>query len=439
MLTARSSKTTATDRGLSGRRLIAGKAAAAVVLLMGLASVLVACAPQQQAEAPATVQTPPPPPPPQLPPILPFDQAVANAANRVFASAAVARSGAIGNPVVIDPLVDGVTGEQSRATQSIQERIAGLVEQHYPQFVVEPFSPQSLNGAPLVLVGTFTPVDAQGKTAGTRTAYRFCLVLGDLRSGKIIAKAVARAQLTGVDDTPLPAFAESPAWSPDRASQGYINTCQASKVGDPIDKVYLDGILTAAIVSRAIDAYDNGRYQEALDLYNNAEQTPAGNQLRVYNGIYLSNFRLGRREAATDAFAQLVGYGFKTNRLAVKILFVPGSATFLRDAEFSDQYPLWLRQIADQAAESPLCIDVTGHTSATGSPALNERLSLLRAQYVKSRLDADAPQITSRTVAEGMGSNELLIGTGRDDASDALDRRVEFKLRPSCEGVASTG
>jgi outer membrane protein OmpA-like peptidoglycan-associated protein len=422
---ARSSKTTAADRRYSD----AGKGKVAVVILLtGLLGALGACAPEQQVTAPPVAQTPPPPPP-----VVPFNEAVASAADRVFSAAASARGGnSTSNAVVIDPLVDGVTGQQSRATKSIQERVTALVRERYPQFVIEQFSAESLGAAPLVLVGTFTPVNAEGKTAGTREAYRFCLVLGDLKSGKIIAKGVARAQLTGVDDTPLPAFAESPAWSPDRSSQGYINTCQATKVGDPINKDYLDGILTAAMISQAIDAYDSGHYKEALNFYDNAAQTPAGDQLRVYNGLYLSNFKLGRHEAAADAFARLVGYGFKTNRLAVKILFTPGSAVFARDGEFSGQYGLWLRQIAEHASESPTCVDVTGHTSATGAPALNERLSLLRAQYVKSRLDADAPQIASRTVAEGLGSSETLIGTGRDDASDALDRRVEFKLKPSC-------
>ncbi len=30
-------------------------------------------------------------------------------------------------------------------------------------------------------------------------------------------------------------------------------------------------------------------------------------------------------------------------------------------------------------------------------------------------------------IANGVGSRETIVGTGRDDATDALDRRVEFK------------
>ena len=39
-----------------------------------------------------------------------------------------------------------------------------------------------------------------------------------------------------------------------------------------------------------------------------------------------------------------------------------------------------------------------------------------------------APENHSRIIATGRGFKENLIGTGKDDSSDALDRRVEFKV-----------
>jgi hypothetical protein len=59
---------------------------------------------------------------------------------------------------------------------------------------------------------------------------------------------------------------------------------------------------------------------------------------------------------------------------------------------------------------------------------MNDSLSLLRAEYVQSRLENEQPLLKQRTVAAGVGSRENLIGTGRDDITDLLDRRVE--LRP---------
>jgi outer membrane protein OmpA-like peptidoglycan-associated protein len=388
-------------------------------------------APAPAPAAPAPALTAAPAPAPAPPPIVSFPQAVSNAANTVLKNAANVAGGAQQLPIVIDPLVDGVTGAQSRATANIQTQITSLVRESYPQFVVKDFSPASLGAQPYVLIGTFTPVNNENKTAGTREAYRFCLVMADLKSGKIVAKGVARAQLNDVDATPLPAFAESPVWSEDAAVQSYISTCQASKVGDPINKTYLDGIITAATVAEAITAYDAGRYAHALQLYNDAAQTPAGDQLRVYNGIYLSSFKLHQRDLP-QKFDRLLDYGYRKNRLALKILFRPSTASFDYQEEFSSQYRFWLSQIARKQQQAASCLELVGHTSTTGAAILNDRLSELRAQRVKNVLDAYSPEIRGKTSARGVGSSETMVGTGRDDQSDALDRRVEFKLKPSC-------
>jgi hypothetical protein len=54
------------------------------------------------------------------------------AANTVLTNAANAASPAQSQPIVIDPLVDGTTGAQSRAMDSIQTQIVGLVHDRHP-------------------------------------------------------------------------------------------------------------------------------------------------------------------------------------------------------------------------------------------------------------------------------------------------------------------
>ena len=73
-------------------------------------------------------------------------------------------------------------------------------------------------------------------------------------------------------------------------------------------------------------------------------------------------------------------------------------------------------------------MNVVGHASRTGSEQFNDRLSQQRATYIKGRLEAEAPELASRIGATGMGFRENVVGTGTDDARDALDRRVEFKI-----------
>ena len=161
------------------------------------------------------------------------------------------------------------------------------------------------------------------------------------------------------------------------------------KVGDPIKPEYFDGLLAAALVSEAIDAYNDGRYAEALDLYSTARKTPAGDQLRVYNGIYLSQVKLGHPEQAAEAFSDLVQYGLHKKQLAVKFLFQPGSVRFVSDAKLSGNYGMWVHQIAAQAAANRICLQIVGHTSPSGPAALNDSLSLLRAEYIQTRLEGE--------------------------------------------------
>jgi outer membrane protein OmpA-like peptidoglycan-associated protein len=381
----------------------------------------------QPAPSPPVAAATPPTPPPVQP--VPFPVAVLNAANAVFSAAPVNGPRQV---VVIDPLVNGVTGEQSTATQQIQDSIVALARDKYPQFDIQPFSAATVSKAPYVMVGTFTPVNAQGQTAGTREAYRFCLVMVDLHAGKTVAKGVARARPDGVNATPIGFFRDSPAWTNDPSVKSYIDTCQATKVGDAISQTYLNGILTASIVSEAIGAYDASRYRDALDLYETAVKTPAGNQLRVYNGLYLTNWKLGHRDQAAEAFGRVVDYGLDNNALGVKILFRPGSTGFDTSEQSTGPYDMWLRQIADHSASKRACLQVTGNSSPSGSAALNDQLSQLRAEYVKGRLETDTPALQGHVIATGVGAKNNLVGTGSDDLSDALDRRVEFKVIPTC-------
>jgi len=371
------------------------------------------------------------PPAAMPPPVQAYDKAVLSAATALFNNAKLPLEGSSPGsryPVVIDPLIDGMTGAQSVATRSMGERLVQMMRERYPQYDVQPFSAANVARSPLVLIGTFTGVNAQRQTSGERQAYRICLALADLRNGKLVSKGLAFALPDGVNPTPLPFFRDAPAWSEDPATDGYIRTCQGTKAGDPINPLYLERIMAAAIVAEAIEAYDAGRYREALDLYVSVQAMPSGRQFRVLNGIYLANWKLGRREQAAAAFARIVDFGLEHRRLAVKFLFRPGSTAFVRDARLSGPYPVWLKTIASRAASSGACLEVAGHTSPTGPEPLNERLSLLRAEYVRNRLEAESAGLAKRMIASGAGSRQTMIGNGRDDASDALDRRVEFKV-----------
>jgi outer membrane protein OmpA-like peptidoglycan-associated protein len=217
-------------------------------------------------------------------------------------------------------------------------------------------------------------------------------------------------------------------WSDDEATTAYIKTCQGTKAGDPLNPVYIERIATASLISDGIIEYDNKRYREALAFYRTAMRMPGGDQLRVRNGIYLANWKLSRREDATQSFGDLVSFGLKSNKLAVRFLFRPGSTQFFNDQQITSPYVMWTEQIASRLAQSNVCLEVVGHTSATGPTQVNERLSVLRAETIKASLEQSDQRLAGKLIANGAGARENLIGTAKDDASDALDRRVEFKV-----------
>jgi outer membrane protein OmpA-like peptidoglycan-associated protein len=362
---------------------------------------------------------------------MPLNEAILKAANDLFAKVPLpsAERGVAGaRVVVIDPLVDGVTGVQSNITDFIAARIVELVRSSYPQFEIQPFSAASVAQSPLVLLGTFAGVNTQGHVAVPPEAFRIWLTLADLQTGKIVAKGKTHATLDGVDVRPTLYFQESPVWTTDPVINGYIKTCQESKVGDAIDPVYAAHLVAEAVISSAIQAYNRQRYWEALDFYQSALRTPAGAQWRVYNGLYLAHWKLGHRAAAAQAFGRMVAYGLAQESLAVKFLFKPGSTALWSDAPSREPHRMWLQQIAQHTTQQQMCLEIIGHASRTGPEPFNERLSLRRAEYIQARLEAEALSLRNRTITSGKGSRENLIGTATDDVRDALDRRVEFNV-----------
>lgn len=365
---------------------------------------------------------------------LAFDDAVVRMTDALLARAEVdpPRPGAR-LPLLVDPLIDRATGDESAATRRMENRIAAVVRDRHPDYELRPFNTANLEARPLVLLGSITPVAGPGVvpglTGGQPGAYRIWAVLADLRTGKVVAHETAWIRAGEVDPTPTAFYRDSPVWLADGSVAAYLRTCAANP-GDPVDPEYLRSLQAAAAAADGVRAYEAGRYQEALLSLAAATQRPAGDQLRVRNGIYLSNLALGRRQEAEEAFGQLVDYGLTRGKLSVKLVFQPGSTAYWRDREVTGLYPMWIRQIAGQGAASGACLVTVGHTSPTGAPAVNDRLSLARAEAVRRQLVQRAPALSRRAAAEGRGSREPVVGTGRDDASDVLDRRVEFLSGP---------
>jgi len=127
-----------------------------------------------------------------------------------------------------------------------------------------------------------------------------------------------------------------------------------------------------------------------------------------------------------DAFGKVVDYGLRGDRLAVKFLFKPGSTQFASERSIRAPYGSWLETIAERTSAKQGCLEVLGHTSATGLPAVNDRRSGLRADYIKDRLESEQGSLRGRLVATGEGSREMIVGTaGRCQRLPRPPRRAQ--------------
>lgn len=325
--------------------------------------------------------------------------------------------------IVVDPLLDGVSGQQTEVTKMAEQRVIERVQDRFQQFTVLSFNSGGVAGAQYLLNGTLTQVGA----STSQGQYRLSLALVELKSGLVIAQTVSRISDITLNTSPTAFYRDSPVIAKDRVVEGYIRTSE-TKAGLPADALYLDRLPTSALVSEAIASYNAERFTEALARYEAAANRADGQQLSIYSGLYLTQRQLGQTDAAEKTFGTIARLGLATNNLSVKFLFKPGSTEFVSDTKVSGAYPMWLRQIARQAALIDYCVVVTGHTSRTGSEQINTRLSLQRASIVKQRLEMAVPELSKRLREAGMGYTENIVGTATDDARDALDRRVEFKV-----------
>jgi outer membrane protein OmpA-like peptidoglycan-associated protein len=352
------------------------------------------------------------PEPPTAP--LPLEQAAALAADRLIAQVS-AKAGWLASwsseSLVVQPLSDPRSGQETAASASAATLIERRIAVAHPRFEALPFRAPGIGQARYLVSGTI------GRIAAGADAAALTLRATDLRTGATVGQTSVPVQSQGMDDTPLAAYRDSPL----------ILRVDPVPAERPEGKAR-EQLLAAARLDEAATAYAAGRWTDALASYDAALAAPGGDTLRVHAGRYLALTKLGRDADADAAFARMIALALGSRSIGVKFLFRPGTTEFWPDPQVSGAYGRWLEVIARQTAALKACLDVVGHTSHTGTVEFNEKLSLQRAAAIKQRLQSAASELDARTTVSGMGWRENLVGSGTDDARDAVDRRVEFKV-----------
>ena len=329
-------------------------------------------------------------------------------------------AGARSRPLVIDPLLDKASGQQTGISVRLEQDLRAAMATALGNMTILPFDATGVEASALVMTGTVSTVTAPDQFAVS-------VAMTDRGSGLVIAQSAARFRQAGLDGAPTRFYNDSPSLTRDRSVEGYVKTSETPR-GSLADPLYVAQLPTSALIAAASAAYNDGRWDEALSGYTTAASRPEGQTLRTFNGIYLCNIRLGRASAAEEAFGKIAALGLATNNLAVKLLFRPGLTEFVADANVSGVYPMWLRQIGRATRDSGNCLHIMGHTSKSGSEATNDRLSVARATAVRVILEREVPGLERLSRVSGVGSRRNIVGTGTDDARDAIDRRVEFEV-----------
>ncbi|MDM0117091.1 OmpA family protein [Variovorax sp. J22R133] len=358
--------------------------------------------------------------------VYPLDKAVAQATASLLAQAEPSALGKLlpARGIVVDPMIDAGSGQQTEATQLVQMLVSEQLGSQPGIFALLPFEPSSISKATYLLTGTL-----KRQVGNASAPVKIQLALTEMRSGKVAAQASALARDDGLDGTPVATEQDSPILPTDKVISGYVRTTETPP-GENADAYYMERIAVAPMVKEAAASYAAGKYEDALKQYSAAAALPAGEQLRVLSGIYLAQVKLNKMVEAEQTFGKIVAYGIASKELGVKFLFTPGTTEFWADPAVSGQYAMWMGQLARGSSAAKVCMRIVGHTSRTGTQEFNDKLSLDRANAIQQKLTTQAADLAGRTTPEGKGFRENIIGTGTDNAVDALDRRVEFKVVP---------
>lgn len=323
---------------------------------------------------------------------------------------------------VVDPFIDVHTAEVNETSREIEQLLQKEVKTNFPDFAIEPLTPTSLGHAQYVVNGTLRLDRNSGNNY-----YRLSSAVVDLKSGLVIANSEVWLSKEKLNYEPVATYKDSPMYLKDKRVEGYIATT-LSRAGDLADKEYFETLPTAAVLAEADKNFDGGDLRRALLLYQLAESRVDGKTMKTYSSLYQTYRKLSMNNEAEDAFASLVDVGLANKNLSTRFLFAVKSTDFVSDPSLRSQYALWLRQIGKRVAVSGLCLNIVGHSSRSGNERYNDQLSLQRALAVQKTMQKDFPQALQKTRALGRGFRENVIGSGSDDAQDAIDRRVEFRV-----------
>ena len=174
------------------------------------------------------------------------DSSLSTAASYVASDLAKQLGPARSRRIVIDPLLDRSTGQQTGTSASVQQEVVSALTAAMADASIVPFGADGVEQTGLVLTGNVASVAAPDQ-------YGINVALTDRVSGLVVAQSAARFRQAGLDNAPTRFYNDSPSLVRDRSVEGYLKTSE-TPAGSLADPLYVEQLPTAALISAALPA-----------------------------------------------------------------------------------------------------------------------------------------------------------------------------------------
>ncbi|RJR20285.1 MAG: hypothetical protein C4581_03645 [Nitrospiraceae bacterium] len=327
--------------------------------------------------------------------------------------------------IVIDPFIDMESGYPVKANARIAEIMSEEIKKRFE--ITGSMEPDNLEVSEYVLNGMVT-LD-RGKT-GQGHRYKVYGTVFEKSSGKVLASS--SVWVNRFDTTPMDIYKDSPVFL---KGENYRELASSVKKApdETVEKGYHDRLMIKSMQVKGDMLYEEKEYKKSLSYYEQAASSQSGVQLEVLNGQFTNLLKQGEWERAETVYGRLIRASIaETGDLASKITFSPNSLIPVESK--ARIYGIYIKQIAKLAGAVPSCrIKIIGHCSRSGSETYNDTLSMQRSVWILKEMASYAPAIVDRAETIGRGFRENIVGTGTDDITDEIDRRVEFKFSKCSE------
>lgn len=317
--------------------------------------------------------------------------------------------------IVIDPFIDVESGYPVKANARIAQIFSQEITKRFQ--VTGEMEPDNLDVSEYVLNGMVTLAEHKGNV------YKVYGTVFEKSSGKVLASA--SVHVNRFDTTPKEIYRDSPVFLKGKNYEQYASSVKKAP-DETVNKEYHDRLAVRSMQVKADKLYEQKEYKKSLAYYNQAASSQSGEQLEVLNGQFTVLVKQSQWKEAESVYGKLLRVSIReTGEIASKIIFSPNSVVPVGNK--IDIYTIYMEQIAKLVASLPQCqVKITGHSSRSGSEAHNDKLSLQRALWIQKKMSSYAPEIMGKSTTVGRGFHENIVGTGKDDITDQIDRRVEF-------------